>query len=34
MSQQQYLTQLRTLKLSGMVQALELQWSQPQPLMT
>jgi len=30
MSQQQYLTQLRTLTLSGMVQALELQWSQPQ----
>ena len=30
MLQQQCLTQLRTLKLSGMVQALELQWSQPQ----
>jgi DNA replication protein DnaC len=28
--QQQCLTQLRTLKLSGMVQAVELQWSQPQ----
>ncbi len=28
--QQQCLTQLRTLKLSGMVQAAELQWSQPQ----
>ena len=30
MSQQLYLKQLRTLKLSGMAQALELQWSQPQ----
>ena len=30
MSQQQYLQQLRTLKLSGMVQSLELQWCQPQ----
>jgi len=30
MMQQQCLTQLRTLKLSGMVQAIELQWSQPQ----
>ena len=29
MSQQQSLTQLRALKLSGMAQALELQWSQP-----
>jgi DNA replication protein DnaC len=29
MSQQHYLMQLRTLKLSGMAQALELQWSQP-----
>ena len=30
MMQQQCLTQLRTLKLSGMVQAVELQWCQPQ----
>jgi len=30
MSQQQYLKQLRVLKLSGMAQALELQWNQPQ----
>ena len=28
--QHQYLQQLRTLKLSGMAQALELQWQQPQ----
>ncbi len=30
MLQKQMLTQLRTLKLSGMADALELQWSQPQ----
>ena len=30
MLQQQTLTQLRTIKLSGMAEALELQWSQPQ----
>ena len=30
MSQQHYLKQLRALNLSGMAQALELQWSQPQ----
>ena len=30
MLQQQSLTQLRTLKLSGMADALDLQWQQPQ----
>lgn len=30
MLQQQSIKQLRTLKLSGMADALELQWSQPQ----